>query len=231
MKLSELNPTPLYDVTVPSTGKKVKFRPFFVKEERALLAAYESEDSSVMLNTLLMIVKNCIVPEQKNLTAFDIEFLFLQIRAKSVGELSSLNFTCAGCAEKIPMNIDIRSAEVSNLGESMNLHLSESLTLKMRYPSIDDIMAIENETDEHAVSMMVISAAIETIFSGSESIDVRDEPAQELLAFIERLTAKQYAMLEEFIKNTPTVHLNIDWTCPKCKHSNQTHLKGLTSFF
>ena len=83
MKLSELNPTPIYETTVPSTNKKVKYRPFFVKEERALLAAYESEDISVMLNTISTVVKKCIITPVNELTAFDIEYLFIQIRAKS----------------------------------------------------------------------------------------------------------------------------------------------------
>ncbi len=231
MKLSELNPTPLYDVTIPSTKKKVKFRPFFVREERALLAAYESEDASVMLNTLMMVVKNCITPEQQELTPFDVEYLFLQVRAKSVGEISTLNFTGKKCAKVTPMNIDLRSAEIVGMGSNMNLTLSENLTIKMKYPSVNDLMKIESETDEHKVAMMVISASIDTIFFDSESINVKEESENDLFAFIERLSSKQYNTLENFIKNIPTVQMDIKWNCPHCSEKNENVLKGLNSFF
>jgi hypothetical protein len=231
MKLSEINPTPLYDVKVPSTQRAVKFRPFLVKEERALLAAYESEDTKVMLNTLTMVVANCLTPSQKNLTTFDIEYLFLQIRSKSVGEQTTLNFTCGGCSAQTPFNIDIRRAEVVGLDKDTLVTLSDDLTIKMRYPSIEEVISLEDTQDANETLRKILLSTMETIFVGSESLDVKDESPEEIMSFADRLTARQYKQLEEFILSTPTVQLNVKWTCPKCKHHNEITLKGINSFF
>ena len=230
MKLSDVNPTPLYDFTIPSTNARVKFRPFFVKEERALLAAYESEDANVMLNTLLQIVTQCIKPEPQNLTTFDIEYAFLQIRSKSVGEYTTLNFSCAHCDKVTPMNIDIRAATVVGLEPDSTIKLSDSLSVKMRYPTMDEILKLQNNTTDNLI-VEVIAATIQTIFLDQEALDVADETDADLIAFTERLSSKQYAQLEEFMLSTPTVQLNVAWTCPGCTQSNETLLKGLNSFF
>lgn len=230
MKLSEINPTPLYDVVIPSTQKKAQYRPFFVKEERALLAAYESEDTSVMLNTLSQVVKNCVKTEQRDFTSFDVEYLFLQIRAKSVGEFSSLIFTCGNCEKPTTMNIDLRAAAVQKLDKQKIITLSDTLSLKMKYPSIDLLVEIESADTDKAIKNIIIGC-IETVFVGSESLQVSEEPVEEIQEFLERLTTKQYDQLENFIVNAPTVELNIDWKCPGCGHKNLTELRGINSFF
>ena len=231
MNLSEINPTPLYEVTIPSTQKRVKFRPFFVKEERALLAAYESEDTSVMLNTLSMVVKNCLNVEVKNLTSFDIEYLFIQIRAKSVGEFTTLNFTCQSCEKVTPMNVDIRAAEVTGVNPNSIIVLSDNLSVKMKYPSIDNLLELEKNENSPNIIQTILISCMETIFVGAEALNVEEESSSELLAFTERLSSKQYKQLEEFILSTPTVELNVNWTCPGCKNKNHTLLTGLNSFF
>lgn len=231
MKLSEINPTPLYSIVVPSSQKKIQFRPFLVKEERALLASYESEDPSVMLNTLMMVVKNCLMPQQKNLTTFDLEYLFLHIRAKSVGEYTTLNFTCGECSKQTPFNVDIRKAEVVGLEKDNIIPLSDNLSVKMRYPSIEEIVNIEDAVNSEEMLKKVLISTMDTIFSDSEALNVRDESSEELLGFVERLTSKQYRLLEEFILSTPTVQLNVKWVCPSCKHENEINLKGLNNFF
>ena len=232
MKLSELNPTPLYDITVPSTGKKVKFRPFFVKEERALLAAQESESVSVMLNTLASVVKNCTQGAIETLTAFDIEYLFLHIRAKSVGEISTLNFTCVNCKERVPLAVDVRQATVKHSEKKdMLLRISDTITIKMRYPSIEQLLDIEAEKNPDTIIQKTMSAMIDVIYSGDEAISVREEPIDEILAFLDNLTSRQYAVLREFLDTTPTVELAVKWDCPKCKHANAYTLRGLESFF
>jgi hypothetical protein len=231
MKLSEINPTPLYDVTIPSTQKRVKYRPFFVKEERALLAAYESEDVNVMLNTLTMVVKNCLNETVNSLTSFDIEYLFIQIRAKSVGEFTTLNFTCPACEKVTPMSVDIRAAEVTGLNKNPIVVLSDNLSVKMKYPSIEDLLSLEKNENSSDVVQTILTSCMETIFIDSEALNVEEESGTELMAFTERLSSKQYKQLEEFILSTPTVELGINWVCPGCKNKNETLLTGLTSFF
>lgn len=230
MKLSELNPTPLYDLTIPSTGKKVKYRPFFVREERALLTAYETQDESTMLNTVVSIVKGCIKPEV-NLTSFDVEYIFLQIRAKSVGEISQLIFTCNECSHETNININITDATVNGVSSKNIINLSENLSVKMKYPLIDDIVDIVDSDTPELNTSKAIAAVCETIYSGSDSISVKEETVEDMIKFLEELTSKQYAQLEEFVNSTPTVELSVHWKCPKCSHENKNTLSGLTNFF
>ena len=232
MKLSELNPTPVYDAILPSTGKSVKFRPFLVKEERALLAAQQSESVSVMLNTISSVVKNCLQEANKALTAFDVEFLFIHIRAKSVGEYSALTFTCRECDKKTPLNVDIRRVSVKETKkQDLLIKLSDTVSIKMRYPTIDQLLDIEAEKDPDTIIEKTMACMIDTIYSGDEAISVKEEPISEILAFLDTLTSKQYAELRAFIDNTPTVELPVEWDCPHCKAKNNYTLRGLESFF
>jgi len=231
MKLSELNPTPLYDVIVPSTKQKTKFRPFFVKEERALLAAYESENVSVMLNTIASVVKNCVKVDSA-LTAFDVEYLFIQIRAKSVGEFSLLNFTCSSCTKQVPLNIDIRNVKVRETAKAdLLIKISDTISIKMRYPTIDQLLDIEAEKDPDSIIQKTMASMIDLIYKDDEAISVREEPISEIFAFIDTLTSKQYAQLQDFVNTCPTVELEVPWDCPHCKAKNSYTLQGLESFF
>jgi hypothetical protein len=230
MSLSSLNPTPLYETKLPSTGKKVSFRPFFVKEERALLAAYESEDIPTMLTTLNMVVNACMTVPAK-LAIFDIEYMFLQIRAKSVEEFSRLVMMCEGCGEETTLSIDIRTAVVENLAADKTIKLSDTLSVKMKYPTLDDVVAIHEMNDPTQVESRAIISSIDTIFTASESLKVSDEPIEDIIQFIDKLTGKQFALLKEFIQNVPTVSVNSDWTCPKCKHENKKTIRGIHNCF
>lgn len=232
MKLSELNPTPVYEAVLPSTGERIKYRPFFVKEERALLAAQQSESVSVMLNTISSVVKNCLMREVPLLTAFDVEFLFIHIRAKSVGEFSTLNFTCPACEKQTPLNIDIRRVGVRETSrQGFIVKLSDTISIKMRYPSIDQLLDLEAENDPDTIIQKTMACMIDIIYSGDESLSVKEEPMQEILAFLDTLTSRQYAVLQKFIDDVPTVEMPVDWDCPHCRAKNNYTLRGLESFF
>ena len=232
MKLSELNPTPLYEIKLPSTGARVKYRPFFVKEERALLAAQQSESVSVMLNTISSVVKNCVKGEVKSLTAFDVEFLFIHIRSKSVGEFSTLNFTCPACEKQTPLNIDIRRVEVRDTKpQDFIVRLSDTISIKMRYPSIDQLLDLEGEKDPDTIIQKTMVCMLDTIYSGDESLSIKEEPIQEIMTFLDTLTSRQYAMLQKFMDDVPTVEMSVDWDCPHCRSKNNYTLRGLESFF
>ena len=152
MNLLDINPSPLYDVVVPSTKKKIKFRPFVVKEERALLAAEASEDPVVMMNTLIQIVKNCTNPEQTNLTNFDFEYLFVQIRTKSVDEFSRLAFKCDDCKDvSVNVEMDLRQTYVKFPPEGKDIKLSDELAVTMRWLSVDEIVDIETNNQPEDV--------------------------------------------------------------------------------
>ena len=230
MSLLSLNPTPIYETKLPSTGKKVSFRPFFVKEERALLAAYESDDIPTMLATLNMVVNACMMVPT-NMAIFDVEYMFLQIRAKSVEEFSRLVMKCDKCEEETTLSIDIRTAAVEGLMVDKTIKLSDTLSVRMKYPTLSDVVAIHEMNDPTQVESRAIISSIDTIFTDSQSLKVSDEPIEEIVAFIDNLTGKQFAMLKEFIENVPTVSINSDWKCPKCGHENKKTIRGIHNCF
>lgn len=236
MRLSEVNPTPLYPITIPSTKKKAKYRPFRVKEERALLAAQESEDLAVMLTTLKQVVENCIEPSGvvENMTSFDLEYLFTFIRSKSVGEFSELVFRCDTCEDpdaKAKVQIDLRKVEVFTPEEHSNkIKLSDTITVLMKYPTMDELIEIQNSTEEDAKQKAILSA-METIYVEDDVYHVAEETDSELKAFMDSLTSKQSKMLEEFFDTMPLVRIAVKYTCPVCKVEHNKHVKGLNNFF
>lgn len=236
MKLSEINPTPKYPVTIPSNKKKAHYRPFLVKEERALLAAQESEDLGIMLTTLKQIVENCIEPASavQNMTSFDLEYLFTLIRAKSVGEFSELIFNCDTCDDpkaKAKVSLDLRTVEVvSPPGHSNKIKLTDRITVVMKYPTMDELIELQDAKQTNAKEL-AIAAAIDSIFVEDEVYHVKEEPESELVAFLEGLTSKQFRMLEEFLENVPVAQIKVSYSCPVCGKPHNKVVKGLNNFF
>ena len=232
-KLSTFNPTPLYDAVIPSTNKKVKYRPFFVKEERALLAAQESEDVATMLNTISAVVRSCITSNTEiELTTFDVEYMFVQIRAKSVGEESTLIFACNNCEEKTPITIDLRKVIVDMPASNQTMiKLSDTIAMQMRYPTIEELTEIDGEHDPLLAKQLAITSCVESIYKNDEVVHRGEVPVSEIITFIDELTGKQYKMLEAFFDNIPETKYKLDWKCPKCGHEHNQVLRGINSFF
>jgi ribosomal protein L44E len=232
MNLLDINPSPLYDVVVPSTKKKIKFRPFVVKEERALLAAEASEDPVVMMNTLIQIVKNCTNPEQTNLTNFDFEYLFVQIRTKSVDEFSRLAFKCDDCKDvSINVEMDLRQTYVKFPPEGKDIKLSDELAVTMRWLSVDEIVDIETNNQPEDVKFKAVCSSIETVFYKDQTIEIDETTKSSVETFVGRLNNKQFSALEKFIDEQPSVRLDVKYRCPSCKKEHQKTLEGLSSFF
>ncbi len=237
MSLLDKIQTPVYDIVIPSTQKKAKFRPFFVKEERALLAAYESEDAHVMLNTLLTVVENTVEPKSafgSGLTAYDVEFLFTHIRAKSVGEYSTVIMRCDTCDDenaKTPVNIDLRTVEIHYPipGESSLIKLNEKMMIQMRQPTVDSLV---NQLDNGKLDKRSsVLQALDTIFLDEDVYHVSEEPAEEIEEFIDSLTSKDFKKLEEFIENAPYARIPVTYTCPVCGVEKHKYIRGLKNFF
>lgn len=234
-KLSALNVSTLYDVTIPSSGENVKFRAYNVKEERALLTADESKDGSVMISTLNQVVLNCIMPTPENLTSFDLEYLFAQIRAKSVGEISTIS---VGCDEKECKEVSIEyKYNLSDLqvvfppNKNMNIVLSDTLVIKMKYPSVEDSLKIEQLSSDSAKKYKAVKSSIDIIYAEDEAIKVSEEPESEILSFIDNLNPKQYRKLEEFFEEMPFVEGTLKYRCTNCKKEHTKKIQGLLNFF
>jgi hypothetical protein len=229
---------PLYNVVIPSTGKEVKFRPFLVKEEKALLIAQQSEDQKVMVNTLKSIILDCIQDpiNVDSLAMFDYEYLFTQIRSKSVGEIVDLVFLCDTCEDekaRTIVHMDITKFKVNfNDKHTDKIQLTDSIGLKMKYPNIDTVQQLEAAaTGDVDAIFDVVAECIEFIYDGDEVYPTKEQTKEEVLEFLNNLTQDQFAKIQEFFDTMPKMSQPVQYDCPVCGKHHDKVLEGLASFF
>ena len=232
--------TPTYELELPSTGKKIKYRPFLVREEKILIMALESEDMKQISNAIVQILSDCIQTrgvKVKDLSTFDIEYLFLNVRAKSVGETVEVNITCPDDGETtVQMEIDIDTIKVQkDKNHKDTIKLDDSLSMKMKYPSLDQF--VENNFEVAEVnsdvnkSLNVIMACIDMIYNDEESWSSADCSKKELQEFVEQLNTKQFKEIEEFFTTMPKLSHVVKVKNPNTKVESEVVLEGLASFF
>lgn len=230
--------TPTYELTIPSSKKKAKFRPFLVKEEKALLIAQQSEDENVMVDTLKSIVEACLFGnvDVEELAIFDLEYIFCQIRSRSVSELAEVNYKCLNCNDpkgKITIPIDLSKIEVKfEEGHVSEIDLFEDVGVKMKYPSIDMIKKIStmDMTDTEAVFNIVVDS-IHSVYSNDNVYLAADQTREEIINFIDNLTKEQFDKIEQFFVTMPKFQHEIEWDCPHCRYHHKTIIQGLDNFF
>lgn len=233
-----MNTTPSYTLEIPSTKQKVKFRPFLVKEEKALLIAQQSEDPEVMINTLKQVIEGCVKDkvDVDSLATFDLEYLFTQIRSKSVGEEIELIFPCAHCNDekaKVKIKFDLTQINVETPeNHSKKIDLFGDVGVMMKYPTIEVIEKIEtlNNNDVDAV-FDVVANCIEYIYDNNEIYYAKEQSKQELTEFLNNLTTTQFEKIQEFFQTMPKLKQEVNYTCPVCGAANHTVLEGLAAFF
>lgn len=233
-----INKTPIYNLTIPSTEKVVKYRPFLVKDEKALLIAQQSEDTAVMIDTLKDIIASCIIDEinVNELASFDIEYIFSQIRAKSIGEIVELVFPCAHCDDekaKVKVSFDLTKLKVEKPENHSNMiELFDNVGIKLRYPDMDTIKKIEasNASDMDQVFNVVMNC-IDFIYDSEEVYHAKEQSKQELLQFLENLTTEQFAKIQKFFESMPKIRQEVQFDCPICGKHNEFTLEGINSFF
>ena len=241
MPLPKIN-TPTHELVLPSTGKKIKYRPFLVREEKILVMAMESEDMKQITTAIVDILNNCILTrgvKVEKLSTFDIEYLFLNIRSKSVGETVEVNVTCPDDGEtQVQMEIDIDSIKVKKDKNHTNIvKLDDNLSMKLKYPSLNEF--IENNFDassnsgksEVAQSLDMITSCIDMIYNEEESWSSTDSTKKELSEFIEQLNTKQFKEIEKFFATMPKLSHTIKIKNPNTKVESEVVLEGLASFF
>mgnify|MGYP003345549584 CR=1 FL=1 len=239
MPLPKIN-TPTFELTLPSTGKKIKYRPFLVREEKILIMAMESEDMSQITDAIVQIIGDCILTEGvkvQSLATFDIEYLFLNVRAKSVGETVDVNITCPDDGvTQVEMSIDIDTIKVQKTrGHKNIIKLDDQLSIKLRYPSLDQFVENNFETSEGnseiAQSLSMITSCIDMIYNEEETWESADCTKQELEDFIGQLNTKQFKQIEKFFSTMPKLSHKIAVKNPKTKVESEVVLEGLASFF
>ena len=229
---------PIYELVIPSTDEKIKFRPFLVKEEKILLIAMESGKPEEMIQSVQDIVDECTFNKLKlgQMPMFDVEYLFLNIRAKSVGEVSKLKVLCQDDMKTYAtIEIDLNEVNVQVNGElhSNKIELSDEMGVIMKYPTIDSFTAngIQNITAANMID--VIASCIEQIYDkkGEEVYDSKDSTQAELIDFVEQLNTTQFQEVQKFFDTMPRLQHTILVTNPKTKVESEVTLTGLNDFF
>jgi len=225
--------TPKYDMIVPSTGESITYRPYVVKEEKLLLIAMESQDDKQIEQAISDIIRSCLDNVKiEDLTGFDIEFIFLTLRARSVGEGVELFIPCSECEEKNEVKINLDKLEMKNLDfndKELQLKIDENITIELRWPTMSD-RSVEVETGTEILIHMV-AKSINTIYYGEEIHSTKDVLFEEVLEFVESLSSEQFSKIMTLLLKTPYVSYDIKFTCKKCGHKNERELKGLADFF
>ena len=228
---------PTYELTVPSTGKKLKFRPFVVKEEKLLLLALESNDEKNIEDAVKQLLKGCIQSRVKidDLPIFDLEFIFLQIRAVSVGEIIEMNVTCKDDNEtKVKYNLNLAEVKVNfPEGHSKKIELSKKMGIVMKYPSMKEFIKtsiIGSALDADNV-IEVIAGCIDQIYDGEEVYDSSTTTKKEFVEFVENLTNAQFEELQKFFETAPSLSHTFSVTNPNTGKESEFIIEGLASFF
>ena len=239
MPLPKIN-TPTYELVLPSNGKKIKYRPFLVREEKILIMAMESEDMTQITNAIIDILSECILTRGvkiKDLSTFDIEYLFLNIRTKSVGETVEVNITCPDDGEtKVEMSIDIDSIKVQKSKKHTNIiKLDDDLSMKLKYPSLDQFIENNFEVNDNVSdinkSLNVITSCIDMVYDSEESWNASDFSKKELDEFLDQLNTKQFKLIENFFTTMPKLSHTIMVKNPNTEVESEVVLEGLASFF
>lgn len=231
--------TPVYTLTIPSTKQEVKFRPFLVKEEKALMVAQQSENQTVMLDTLKEVLKNCIKTPVNidEFAMFDFEYIFSQIRAKSVGENVELIVRCDVCPDdeekaRVKLSFDLTKLEVEfPEGHSKKIPLFDDVGVMMKYPSLSMVDKLQAVTADAKTVFDVVIGCIDYIYDSEEVHYAKDTSKEELMEFLENLTQEQFKKIQDFFETMPKLSKHVSYDCPVCGHHHDKVVEGLNSFF
>ena len=237
MALPKINEHLNFSMTIPSLGKQVKYRPYLVQEEKVLLQAFESKDTATCLQAMTDTLSATIDPRENidvaSLATFDVEYMFTQVRAKSVGENSTILITCKKCEEKNEYDIDLDSLEIEvPVGQNIR-EVTDNIRVEMRYPSYNIMLDQEDfdDADNFGKALDLVVNCMVAIHTGDERIDCTNESKEELLEFVSSMTAVQLKSVTSFIEDMPSLKHTAEFMCQKCTEKNELELKGLTDFF
>ena len=228
-----------YELKLPSNGKTVKYRPFLVKEEKILILSLESQDQKQISNAVKQVLKECVLTKGikiDNLPSFDIEYLFLNIRGKSVGETIELIVTCGddGVTE-VPVTVNIDDIEVVKSDDhSPDIELADGYTVKMKYPSLSQFVETNFQDDEKnqvEKSFNIVAQSIDMVYNDEEMFSASECTKKELKEWVESLTSAQFAKIEKFFQTMPKLQHTLEVINPNTKKKNTVILEGLADFF
>jgi len=231
------NDKPMYEVVVPSSQQTLKFRPFLVKEQKSLLVAYESQDMKQILNAMLNCIETCVHGiNVKDLATFDVDYLFTQVRAKSVGETSTILSACVNCNEQNEVKINLEDVKM-NASEIKTkvIPITDTINVEMKYPTYDDMLRNPNYMKKDGTQTELLFESIVScmyaVQTGDDNIIIGQEPREEIEKLVNSLTNDKLKKITEFVESMPAMSHEQKFTCKKCQHENTVELKGLQDFF
>jgi hypothetical protein len=238
MALPRVNETLNFSMKIPSTGQRVKYRPYLVKEEKVLLQAFESQNLTSILETMCDTIEACLDVKSKisvdDLATFDVEYMFTQIRASSVGESSDILLKCQKCEHENPVSIDLSTLEVTTSEADKLIQITDDIAVEMKYPSYkvlidEDIKELDDGNADQIISL--VAGSIVAVLTEDERIDVSKESPDEIKDFLNSLTATQFAKVAEFLQDMPQLSHDAEFDCQSCGEQNKVELRGLSDFF
>jgi hypothetical protein len=236
---------PVFSINLISSGKEVKFRPFTVKEEKLFLMASESEEFKTIIDTTKQVLNNCIISDidVDKLPIFDIEYLFLNIRARSVSEIINLSYKCNNdikneedenlhkCANVVQIDLNVLDIKPeSNKKQETKIEITEKLGIVMKYPNFNTIKDYDGQNENDMVFKMTIDC-IDYIYDGEQIYYAKDATEEELVEFIESMQSKDLEKIKHFFENMPKISKDVDFKCNKCGYEEKITVEGLESFF
>lgn len=224
--------TPKYELTLPSSGDAIPFRPYLVKEEKVLMIAIESGDPKEILRATKSIVTECTFNTVKvnEIPLFDLEYIFLQLRAKSVGEVSTLGIRCPECNLLNKVNIDLNEVKVTG-GSSNKLALDDTYSVEMTYPTADLADLLVGRDNDPAAAFEVIGKCLKTLYTKDSVWSMSDVSNAEVQKFLESLSRNQFMKIKDWFENMPRLAHKIKLKCSKCGAESEIVIQGLTNFF
>ena len=233
--------TPTYELKLHSSNKKIKYRPFLVKEEKILILALESKNESEITNAVKDVLKKCILTkgvDVDKLPTFEIEYIFLNIRAKSIGEDIKMTVTCPDDGEtKVPVTIYVDEIKVIKPKDhKIDIVLDDKMSLRMKYPSLNQFIESNFDTEDESETIVdktfrVVADCMDTMFNGDDAWEAKDYSAQERLDFVQQLNSQQYKKVENFFSTMPKLSHTIEVVNPNTKEKGSVVLEGLADFF
>jgi len=234
MALPKLD-APRYEMKLPSTNQKLVYRPYLVKEEKILMLAMESQDDRQMIRAVKDVITACTegAIDADKLTMFDMEYMFTQLRSKSVGEKTTVGVKCGSCGVKNDVDIDLNRVNVTvPNAKTRKVELTKNVGMILKYPSIDDVInAQSSDLSDVDKTFDVIISCIDSIYSNDEMFDAKEQTKKELKDFIDSLSSDQFNKVKAFVENMPSAKIAVSFDCIKCSHHNEFDVKGIANFF
>ena len=227
--------TQKYDMIVPSTGENITYRPYVVKEEKILLIAMESNDETQIEQAVIDVIQSCVESpiNVDDLTTFDVEFIFVTLRSKSVGEGIKLAPKCEHCEEVNEVKINLEEIKVTNLENKIDKHikLTDDISVDLKWHTMKDrVEDLQKKTQTETIINM-IATSLETIYSGEDTFVIKDAPKKEVLEFVESLNTDQFNEIVEVLAKAPHLSYDVNFNCKECDKENIIALNGLIDFF